>query len=326
MRLRSEPVPSTPSRRGPSRAAGSSSSEPAIALPPDLADEPRLLGLFDRDPARRYLVVGARPGVSGARSGDRVAAYGLLADAYDIVHREKPYAAEARRVRAAAQRWATIRCRSLLDVACGSGRHLAEFVRWYDCTGLDASRSMLARARRRLPRVRWVRGRMEAFDLGREFDIVCCLFSAVGYVRSPAGLRQTIAALARHTSPGGVVVVEPWLTPEVFREGRVHHLVARSEGTTVLRMNGARRVRGRSVFDFHYLVGRDGAVRHAVERHDLGLFSRTQMEAAFRAAGLTPHFDPKGFATRRGLYVAVRPGVRAERRAAGRRRRRRRAA
>jgi SAM-dependent methyltransferase len=234
-----------------------------------------------------------------------VAAYGPLAAAYDIVHAGKPYAREARIVRALARRYARRPLRTLLDVACGSGRHLEQFVRWFDCTGLDRSRSMLARARRRVPGARYFLGHMESFDLGRTYDVVTCLFSAIGYVRSPAELRRTLRRFARHTAPGGVVVIEPWLTPAIFRGGRVHHLAAEENGTTVVRMNGSLLRRGRSIFDFHYLVGRAGTVRHAVERHDLGLFDRRTVRSAIRAAGLVPHYIPGGLATGRGLWVGV---------------------
>ena len=236
-------------------------------------------------------------------------AYGELADLYDAIHAGKPYPAEARAVRALARRYARRPLRTLLDVACGSGRHLEQLQRWFDCAGVDASPRMLARARRRVPRAELHRGRMPKFDLGREFDVVTCLFSAIGYVRSPEALRTTLRTMARHTSPGGVVVVEPWLTPEAFRVGRVRHQVAETPGATIVRVNEVRRRGNRTIFDFHYLVGRRGKVRYFVETHDLGLFSRRTMLAAFRQAGLEPVYLPGGLTTRRGLYVGRKPEV-----------------
>ncbi len=234
------------------------------------------------------------------------AAYRRLAAVYDVVHRSKPYGAEARAVRAVVRRVARRPCRSLLDVACGSGRHLEGFSKWFECVGVDASPEMLALARRRVPGAEFFLGRMESFRLDRAFDVVTCLFSAVGYARSRAELRRTVTNLARHTAPGGVVVIEPWLAPSDFRSGGVACRVARDDRTTVLRMNDSRRVRGRSVFDFHYLIGRNGTVEHEVERHDLGLFSRATTIAALRSAGLQPRYFRPGLSTGRGLYVALR--------------------
>lgn len=245
-----------------------------------------------------------------ARVADHaVPPYRELAEAYDIVHRDKPYSQEARAVRDLARRSAGRPLRSLLDVACGSGRHLEHFARWFDATGVDASTAMLSRARRRVPAARLVRGRMESFDLGTEFDVVTCLFSAIAYVRSVPELHRTVRNLARHTAPGGVVVVEPFVTPRALRRRRIDHVLARSGNTTVARMNGSRLRRGRVIFDFHFLVGREGTVKHFVETHDCGLFDRRTMTSAFRRAGLHVRYLRGGLPTRRGLYVGLKPAA-----------------
>ena len=242
------------------------------------------------------------------RSSTRVVSpYRELAEAYDIVHDRKPYAQEARKVRRLAKRFASRPLRRLLDVACGSGRHLEQFSRWFDCVGVDSSPQMMARARSRVPQAELALGRMESFALGRQFDLVTCLFSAIGYARSVGELRRTIRNLARHTAPGGVIVVEPWITPSAYLPGHVGYVVRESGKTSVLRMDAARRQKGRAIFAFHYLVGHPGRVDHFLETHDLGLFSVRTMTAAFRDAGLTVHYLRGGLTTRRGLYVAGRP-------------------
>jgi ubiquinone/menaquinone biosynthesis C-methylase UbiE len=42
---------------------------------------------------------------------------------------------------------------SLLDVACGTGKHLEQLMRWYQVEGLDLDDGLLAIARERLPGV-----------------------------------------------------------------------------------------------------------------------------------------------------------------------------
>ncbi len=242
--------------------------------------------------------------MTGAPDSLHDAPYRGAAAAYDVVHASKPYAAEAREIRALARRYAVRPPETLLDVACGSGRHLEQFARWFDCTGLDSSAAMLARARSRVPTATLVRGDLERFNLGRKFDVITCLFSAIGYVRTRRGLERALGRLSRHLSPGGVVVVEPWLTPGVYRTGRTDAVLARGDGLTVLRMNSCERRRGRSVLDFHYLVGAGGRVHYFRERHDLGLFDRRTMEGAFRHAGLRPVHLSRGLSGR-GLYVAT---------------------
>jgi predicted TPR repeat methyltransferase len=74
------------------------------------------------------------------------------------------------------------RARTLLDVACGTGRHLEHLRREFDCQGLDLDEGLLAVAAGRLPGTRLTRADMTDFALGRRFDAVICLFSSIGYL------------------------------------------------------------------------------------------------------------------------------------------------
>ena len=238
--------------------------------------------------------------------GSRSSAYRLSASVYDRVYAWKDYAQEARRVHALVRRYGPRPARTLLDVGCGTGIHLRYLARWYDVTGLDASGPMLVVARRKLPDAHFVQGTMQSFRLPRRFDVITCLFSVIGYARSETDLGRTLANFARHLAPGGIVLVEPWLTPREYREGSVHLGTYGTEAHPIARMNTSELRAGRSVMDMHYLVAADGKVRHWVERHDLGLFSVRTMLRAFRSAGLTARHLPSRFSTHRGLYVAVK--------------------
>jgi ubiquinone/menaquinone biosynthesis C-methylase UbiE len=110
--------------------------------------------------------------------------------------------------------------RSLLDVACGTGRHLARLTD-YRREGVDLDRGMLAVARERCPDVPLHEGDMVTFDLGRRFDVVTCLFSSIAYVKTLDRMSRAIFNLARHVNPGGLVLVEPWFTPQTYLEGRL---------------------------------------------------------------------------------------------------------
>jgi SAM-dependent methyltransferase len=93
----------------------------------------------------------------------------------------------------------------LLDVACGTGRHLEYLRERYDVEGLDISLELLAIARQRLPGIRLHHGDMTAFDLGKTFDLVTCLFSAIGYVKTLENLRRAVGCMARHLKAGGLL-------------------------------------------------------------------------------------------------------------------------
>jgi SAM-dependent methyltransferase len=113
--------------------------------------------------------------------------YSRSAEYYDKLYAKKDYEGEAARL-AALIRERHPSARTLLDVACGTGRHLAFLKREFEAEGLDASRRILALARAANPDLRFRVGDMRRFRLGERFDVVACLFSSIGYMTRPSGL------------------------------------------------------------------------------------------------------------------------------------------
>jgi SAM-dependent methyltransferase len=209
----------------------------------------------------------------------------------------KDYAAEVDRLRELIGKR-----RTLLDVACGTGKHLELLREHYDVAGLDLDPELLAIARERLPGVELHEGDMTDFDLGRRFDVVTCLFSSIGYVVTVERLHEAITAMARHLERGGLLVVEPWLRPEVWEEDHVSMLVVDEPKRKIVRISRPGRHGNVSTVEFHYLVGTPREVEHFVERHELGLFTDEEYRDAFGAAGLGVDHDAEGLMGR-GLYL-----------------------
>jgi SAM-dependent methyltransferase len=227
---------------------------------------------------------------------------------YDAVYHFKDYKSEAEAVSAIIERHKRSKGRELLDVACGTGAHLAWLKARYRCTGIDYDPGMLRVAKRRVGEVPLHRADMRNFDLHRQFDAVVCLFSSIGYVGDLKGLESTLRAFARHTKPGGVVVVEPWVLRGKFGHGhgRAGIQVGEAGGVKVARAFRSSARGSVSKLHFHYLIAADGKVSSVREDHTLGLFTRAEYERAFRRAGLSVRFYSRGF-TGRGLLVGRKP-------------------
>jgi SAM-dependent methyltransferase len=229
------------------------------------------------------------------------------ADWYDHFYGGKDYAAEARRVTELI-RARRPGARTLLDVACGTGRHLERLRQEFACEGLDLDEGLLAIARRRLPGMRLTRADMADFDLGRRFDAVTCLFSSVGYLATVERLRSAVDAMARHLEPGGVLVVEPWVLPEAWIEGGTTTVEVVEDGDRKLvRVIASSRDGAMSRLRVHYAVAAAGEVQTADERHELRLFTHDEYAAAFLHAGLDTTWDAEGLIGR-GLLIGVAPG------------------
>lgn len=225
---------------------------------------------------------------------------------YDAIYSWKDYEAETAKLLALIGERAP-EARTLLDVACGTGKHLELLREHFEVEGLDLDEQLLVIARERLPGVPLHRGDMLSFDLGRTFDVVTCLFSSVAYARTPENLVRAIARMAQHLSRGGVLVVEPFFAPDRWQVGRPWAVFVDEPDLKIARMDVARPLEeGVATIDFHYLVGSPEGIEHFTERHVVALFTGRELEGAFHAAGLEPEVDPEGLMGR-GLYIAVKP-------------------
>jgi ubiquinone/menaquinone biosynthesis C-methylase UbiE len=231
-----------------------------------------------------------------------------LAPYYDLLADRKDYRSEVRTLEQYVHRFGRSTGRDWLDVACGTGRHLEHLRRRFRVAGVDLSPAMLRIARRRLPGVRLYRGDMRTFRLARSFDVVSCLYSAIGHLASEDELRTTFANFARHLRPGGLAIVEPWLSPERFRPRSVHLVSARTPQVCVARMSYSTRRGRRSSVDYHYLIGRTGGAVEYVRDTSRGLLlSPIRLIRLAADAGLRARFVRAGLSPGRGLLIGQKP-------------------
>lgn len=237
------------------------------------------------------------------------AIYDELAEYYDRIYAGKNYADETRRLVHIARKFMGRRGRTLLDVGCGTGRHLELFRREFTVAGVDVSPAMLSIARRRLGRgVPLTRGDMRTFRLGHTFDVVVCLFSAIGYLNRKADRDRAIANLIRHVAPGGVALVEGWVRPSRWRGDSISLDSYDGPDCKVARVTHAFRRAGFSVLDMRYLIAEPRRpVRYYAEEHHQALVDSKDMLDSFRRAGFRSRVILSGPYRDRGLYVGVRP-------------------
>jgi SAM-dependent methyltransferase len=222
---------------------------------------------------------------------------------YDAIYaaRGKDYAAEAAWLRGAYRNVAAQSSR-LLDVACGTGRHLSLLRSEFAVEGLDAEPAMIAIARERLPDVPLHVARMQDFSVDGRFAIVQCLFSSIGYVADETELFATIARFAGVVERGGLLVVEPWFAPPEWRLRHLDAVFVDRPDLKIARLGRSERYGTTSVLRFEYLVAEPSGISAFSESHALQLFTDAQYRAAFEAAGLTVRNERSDLFAR-GLYI-----------------------
>lgn len=150
-------------------------------------------------------------------------------DEYELVYQDRDDA-EAERVVDLIERVTDLAPgATVLDVACGRGRHARALARrGYRVTGYDLSERALRTARERTERagldVRYVRGDMREPLCHHCFDAVVNLFTAFGYFESDADHRQAIQAMGTTLTPNGWFVQDylnaPFVEENLVAEDR----------------------------------------------------------------------------------------------------------
>lgn len=150
---------------------------------------------------------------------------GIYPETYDVIYAGKDYEREADCIEEAFRRHgAGGAFRSILDLGCGTGGHALVLAgRGYEVTGIDASADMVALASRKAEKLgstgHFLQGDMRTSDLGRTFDAVLIMFSALGYQTTNEEVARVFQTVRRHLRPGGLLVMDVWYGPTVLRQG-----------------------------------------------------------------------------------------------------------
>jgi SAM-dependent methyltransferase len=212
----------------------------------------------------------------------------LHARHYDVIYASKPYEDEARFVEALVDRPGG----RLLDVACGTGRHASAFVALgHDVTGIDFNERLIEHARVAVPSGQFHVADMRELALGEQFDVVTCLFDAIGYPLDNDGVVASLRSIARHLAPGGRAAIEFLHAPVLVREASplgVRRLPMPDGGTlvriaqTTLDIPGQRMRVAYELFELRP----DGTYERSDEVQHNRFFAVEEMRALMDLAGL----------------------------------------
>ena len=194
---------------------------------------------------------------------------------------------------------------TLLDVACGTGKHLEYLKDYYSVEGLDINNELLDIARQRNPEVAFNCKDMTDFDLNKTFDVVTCLFSSIGYVKSKKNLESAVLCMANHLNKKGLLVVEPWFSPDNYWVDRLTANYVDEPDLKISWMYVSRKKGKLSIMDINYLVGTLEGISYFKERHEFGLFTHEEYLEAFRMSDLEVAHDPRGLFGR-GMYIGLK--------------------
>jgi ubiquinone/menaquinone biosynthesis C-methylase UbiE len=223
---------------------------------------------------------------------------------YDDVYSYKDYEGESELITSMIHERVQ-NAKTLLDVACGTGKHLEHLSKQFECAGVDLDTEMLAIASERLLETPLHNGDMAEFSLDTQFDAVLCLFSSIAYTKTVERMDLAVANMATHVNPGGMLLMEGWITPESWIVGRVRTETYETDDGFISRMAIMEPIeRGRLVLE--YMIGDSSGISHVTETHEMGWFTNEEYIAAFKKAGLEVEYIEEGL-TGRGIFIGGKP-------------------
>lgn len=230
-----------------------------------------------------------------------------LAEYYDLIYSWKEYKNEAQMLKSLIKQHKKSKGNDLLEVACGTGKHLQYLKDSFSILATDFNKDMLAVARRNIADVTFKQADMIHLDLDKTFDVIICLFSSIGYVKNYKNLNKTIENFSKHLKKGGIVIIEPWFTESSYKAGLPTMTTYDGDDIKIARLCVCKKRGILSVMDMHYLVAKkDKKVINFTERHELAMFETDKTLDIMRKNGLSAKFLKNGLMKDRGLYIGVK--------------------
>jgi ubiquinone/menaquinone biosynthesis C-methylase UbiE len=233
--------------------------------------------------------------------------HGTLAKYYDRIYSFKDYLDEAVRTQNLTMKYLEAGGNTLLDVACGTGLHLKHLKDDFSCMGVDVSKAMLKIARKNAPGVTFKEADMKSLKLGKQFDVLTCLLSSIGYVRTYSNLNRTIHNFAKHLKKGGIALIEPSDANSFYVKGEPRITVYDGKDAKIARVNVAKIRQATAILNMHITIAEKGKdANYFVDTHELGLFGINKTLSIMKEAGLKSKYLKNGLMTGRALFIGIK--------------------
>jgi ubiquinone/menaquinone biosynthesis C-methylase UbiE len=227
------------------------------------------------------------------------------ADIYDLIYSFKNYQTESEEIKTIVNAKRP-NSKTILDIACGTAEHHKYLKDDFAIDGIDLNEKFIKNARQKNLNGSYSIADMAKFNLNKKYDVIICLFSSIGYLRSVDEIISAFECFNQHLNSNGLLILEPWFTPDKSHIARIDMTTYDKENIKICRMAHSYPENEFSILNFHYLVGTiDQGVRHFEERHELRRTSKEEMFEAFKIADLDVTFNERGL-TGRGMYYGIK--------------------
>ncbi len=97
---------------------------------------------------------------------------------------------------------------SILELGCGTGKNLENLQSRFEITGIDISGEMLKIAKKKIPGGKFYPGDIRAFDLGKKFDVIICMYDTVNHLILFNEWKKLFRNVNEHLSENGIFIFD----------------------------------------------------------------------------------------------------------------------
>ena len=218
---------------------------------------------------------------------------------YDLLYRDKDYAAEAEYVAGLIRKFHPA-AQSILELGSGTGIHAGLLAKnGFTVHGIERSQEMLARSQSLAEnrnvgndQLTFTAGDIREVRLNKSFDVVISLFHVISYQTTNKDVMAAFQTARHHLNPGGIFIFDIWYGPAVLTqrpEVRIKRMT--DEKIEVTRLAEPVLHPNENLVDVNYHVFvRDRKTENVTElkeTHIMRYFFQPEIEFLAQAAGFT---------------------------------------
>ncbi|VVB74596.1 Ubiquinone/menaquinone biosynthesis C-methyltransferase UbiE [Candidatus Tiddalikarchaeum anstoanum] len=136
-----------------------------------------------------------------------MAAYKELASVYDELMGEEIYAKFNKIITSMINKYDRT-AKSVLELGCGTGNILIPLSKKFETTGLDISKEMLAIARKKDKKSKYIQADMTSFRLNKKFDVILCMYDTINHLKVFDDWQKTFKNTYNHLSEKGLFIFD----------------------------------------------------------------------------------------------------------------------
>jgi SAM-dependent methyltransferase len=218
---------------------------------------------------------------------------------YDLLYRDKDYAAEAEQIQVLLSRYATGQSiKSILNLGCGTGRHdfaLADL--GYQMCGIDMSPTMVRMAEDAKKDLsnKDILPIFEVADIREyepkgKYDAVISLFHVISYQNTNNDALKAFQTAAKALEAGGIFIFDVWYGPGVLSDKPTARIKKISDGDNLLlRYANPLMEVAKNIVEVNYDIivtnQKTGAAKRFAEKHIMRYYFRPEIELMLGMCG-----------------------------------------